>query len=148
MEAISHAGTCVGILSNEGIVLAAEKKVTSKLLDQTGQSEKMYRIDEHIGCALAGMTSDANILTNYARQTSQKYLFSYGEPCPVEQLVKTVCDLKQGYTQFGGSLAILMPTATGKTHKASFMVFRPATFWCFLVVRWMGQALWLPALSE
>lgn len=44
MTAISHAGTAVGILTQEGIVLAAEKKVTSKLLERGISSEKMYRI--------------------------------------------------------------------------------------------------------
>ena len=33
MEAISHAGICVGILAEDGIVLAVEKKITSKLLE-------------------------------------------------------------------------------------------------------------------
>lgn len=102
MEAISHAGTCVGLLGQDGVVLAAEKKVTSKLLEPLAQSEKMYRIDDHIGCAVAGITSDANILVNYARETAQRYTFSYQEPEPVEQLVRSLCDLKQGYTQFGG----------------------------------------------
>ena len=42
MEAISHAGTCVGLLGANGVVLAAEKKVTSKLLEPLAQSEKMF----------------------------------------------------------------------------------------------------------
>lgn len=33
MEAISHAGSVLAILASDGVVLAAEKKVTSKLLD-------------------------------------------------------------------------------------------------------------------
>jgi len=102
MEAISHAGTCVGVLSKEGIVLAAEKKVTSKLLESKGSSEKMYRLDNHVAASVAGLTADANIVVNYARLTAQRYLIQYGQPTPIEQLVQTVCDLKQGYTQFGG----------------------------------------------
>lgn len=62
----------------------------------------MYRLDKHILCAVAGITADANILVQYARSSSQQYLYSYQEPCPVEHLVKAMCDLKQGYTQFGG----------------------------------------------
>lgn len=31
MEAISHAGAAVGVLSKEGVVLAAEKKIMSKV---------------------------------------------------------------------------------------------------------------------
>ena len=46
MEAIGHAGTCLGILSTEGVVLAAEKRYTNKLLDEVVLSEKIYRLDE------------------------------------------------------------------------------------------------------
>jgi len=102
MEAISHAGTCVGVLTKDGVVLGAEKKVTSKLLEITASPEKMYKIDAHISAAVAGITSDANILLNYARLTAQRYLFAYQNPTPVEYLVRSICDLKQGYTQIGG----------------------------------------------
>jgi len=102
MEAISQAGSCVGILSKDGVVLAAERRNKSKLLDLRKESEKMYKIDDHITCIVAGITSDANILINYARLEAQRYRFQYSEPIPVEQLLNRVCDLKQGYTQFGG----------------------------------------------
>jgi 20S proteasome alpha/beta subunit len=36
---ISHAGTALGILAKDGIVLAAERKVTSKLLEQDTSAE-------------------------------------------------------------------------------------------------------------
>lgn len=102
MEAISHAGACVGILAKDGVVLAAEKKITSKLLEVSKTTEKMYRIDDHIVAAVAGITADANILINTARLAAQRYRFAYQEPIPVEQLVQSLCDTKQGYTQYGG----------------------------------------------
>jgi len=102
MEAISHAGTAIGILASDGIVLAAEKKLTSKLLEPSKSSEKMYMIDEHVACAVAGITADANILINQARLHAQRYRFSFQEPQPVEQLVQALCDEKQAYTQYGG----------------------------------------------
>lgn len=101
MEAISHAGTCVGIVGTDGIVLAAERKITTKLLESV-TSDKMFRIDKHIACAVAGITADANILISNARVTAQRHLFAYQEEVPVEQLVRGLCDLKQSYTQFGG----------------------------------------------
>eukprot|EP00899_Mesostigma_viride_P015565 jgi/Mesvir1/24009/Mv10755-RA.1 len=102
MEAISHAGAAVGIHSSQGIVLAAEKKITSKLLETSKTTEKMYKIDDHVACAVAGITADANILINHARVAAQRYVFQYNEPMPVEQLLHSLCDTKQGYTQFGG----------------------------------------------
>ena len=47
LEAISHAGTAIGILSTDGIVLAAERKVTSKLLEQDTSAEKLYILNEY-----------------------------------------------------------------------------------------------------
>lgn len=102
MEAISHAGAAVGILTKDGVVLAAEKKIMSKLLETSKTTEKMYKLDNHLSCAVAGITADANILINTARLTAQRYTFTYDEPMPVEQLAQSLCDYKQGYTQFGG----------------------------------------------
>lgn len=48
------------------------------------------------------MTADANILINYARQQAQRFLQTYNSEIPCEQLVRRLCDLKQGYTQHGG----------------------------------------------
>lgn len=106
LEAISHAGACLGILCSDGVVLAAERRNLSKLLDKRGRitraSEKMYEIDNHIGCAVAGITADANALIQKARLFAQRYLYTYNEPVPVEYLVQQIADAKQSYTQFGG----------------------------------------------
>lgn len=102
MEAIGHAGTCLGIVASDGIVLAAEKRNTNKLLDELSYSEKIYRLHEDMACSVAGITSDANVLTNQLRLFSQRHLLHYGEPIPCEQLVASLCDIKQAYTQFGG----------------------------------------------
>lgn len=65
-------------------------------------AEKIYKLDEHIACSVAGITADANILVNSLRQWSQQHRLVYQEDMPVEQLVKRLCDIKQGYTQYGG----------------------------------------------
>jgi len=102
MEAINLAGSTVGVLAEDGVVLAGEKKTTSKLLDQAKQHEKLFQIDSTMFCAVAGITSDANILINKLRLTGAQHNYTYGESMPVEQLVTSICDYKQGYTQFGG----------------------------------------------
>eukprot|EP00598_Pedospumella_elongata_P014222 CAMPEP_0184993454 /NCGR_PEP_ID=MMETSP1098-20130426/45663_1 /TAXON_ID=89044 /ORGANISM="Spumella elongata, Strain CCAP 955/1" /LENGTH=259 /DNA_ID=CAMNT_0027519293 /DNA_START=51 /DNA_END=830 /DNA_ORIENTATION=+ len=102
IEAINNAGTCVGLLSADGIVLTAERRVVSKLLAPSKTSEKTYTIDNHVVALVAGLTADANILINQSRLGSQRYLYKYQEPMPVEQVVKSVCNYKQAYTQYGG----------------------------------------------
>lgn len=110
MEAISHAGTVLGVLAKDGIVLAAEKKVTGKLLDLSGakeggyggSGEKIFLLNSNVVAGVAGITADANSLVNYSREAAQRHLYKYNEDIPVEMLAQGLCDLKQGYTQYGG----------------------------------------------
>ena len=48
MEAVGHAGICLGILANDGIVMAAERRNTNKLLDDVFASEKIYKLHEWV----------------------------------------------------------------------------------------------------
>lgn len=102
MEAISHAGTCLGILASDGILIAAEKRNVHKLLDDSILAEKIYRLSDNIACTVAGITADANILINHLRYWAAEYKLGYGEDVPVEQLVQNLCNQKQRYTQVGG----------------------------------------------
>ncbi|KAJ9053471.1 Proteasome subunit alpha type-3 [Entomophthora muscae] len=98
----SHAGTALGVLATDGVVIAAEKKVTSPLLETDRSHEKLYILNNNLVCGVAGLTADANILVNSARQYAQSYLMTYGSDVPVESLVKRISDSKQAYTQYGG----------------------------------------------
>ena len=57
-----------------------------------------------MACSVAGITSDANVLTNHLRLVAQRYRYQYQEDMPSEQLVMRLCDVKQAYTQFGGNI--------------------------------------------
>ncbi|KAI4305552.1 hypothetical protein L6164_028912 [Bauhinia variegata] len=117
MEAIGNTGSAIGIFAKDGVILVGEKKVTSKLLQTSTSTEKMYKIDDHVACAVAGIMSDANILINTARVQAQRYAYAYQEPMPVEQLVQSLCDTKQGYTQFGA-------TAIGANNQAAQSILK------------------------
>uniref|UniRef100_A0A915EMJ8 Proteasome subunit alpha type n=1 Tax=Ditylenchus dipsaci TaxID=166011 RepID=A0A915EMJ8_9BILA len=107
MEAISHAGTCLGILADDGILIAAEKRNVHKLLDDQVLNEKIYRISDNLVCTVAGITADANILINKIRYWAADYKYQYNEPIPIEQLVQILCNEKQRYTQIGGKRPLL-----------------------------------------
>ena len=64
MEAISHAGTAIGVLATDGIVLAAEKKVTSKLLEQDSSAEKLYVLNEYAPLSLLYMLSQLAVVSS------------------------------------------------------------------------------------
>lgn len=61
IEAIKLGSTAVGIHTKEGVILAVEKRITSPLLEPSSV-EKLLEIDEHIGCAMSGLTADARTL--------------------------------------------------------------------------------------
>lgn len=69
---------------------------------QPETSEKIYRIDEHVICAISGLTSDANVLVSFLRNNALTHRADFQEGQHLDQLLKRVCDLKQGYTQYGG----------------------------------------------
>lgn len=102
IEAINNAGTSVGILASDGVVMASEKKITSGLLAPSRTSEKTYKLCGHATCSVAGLTADANILIDQARLRAGRYAYQYQEPIPIENLVEHVCNYKQAYTQYGG----------------------------------------------
>ncbi|CAD5177881.1 unnamed protein product [Musa acuminata subsp. malaccensis] len=91
IEAIKLGSTAIGLRTNEGVVLAVEKRVTSPLLEPSSV-EKIMEIDEHIGCAMSGLIADARTLVEYAL-IHQNHRFSYGEPMTVESTTQALCDL-------------------------------------------------------
>ena len=79
----------------------ADKKTRSKLVE-SNSVEKIFQIDEHIGCATSGLVADARTLEDYARIIAQINKVTYEEKISTEMLVKRICDYKQNYTQYGG----------------------------------------------
>ena len=75
----------------------------SPLLIPTRESGKLYKIDDHIYCAMSGVVADAEFLIGSARVDAQRHLYSHHEPIYVEELVKGICYQKHHYTQFGSS---------------------------------------------
>merc|ERR1712099_77611 len=53
----------------------------------------ILEIDEHMGCAMSGLTSDARTLVDHARVEAQAHWFTYNERMPVESCVNSVADM-------------------------------------------------------
>lgn len=102
IKAINNSGPAVAIIFNGGIAIATEKRTSSSLLIPSKHGDKIFKIDSHISVVVSGLTSDANYLIEYIRKIGQQYRYDYNNEIPVEQLVETLCNLKQSYTQYGG----------------------------------------------
>ena len=100
-EAVKRGTTTVGLKFKDGAVLIVDKRIASRLMEPKS-IEKIFQIDEHIGCATSGLVADARVLVDNARVTAQISKITYDERISVEMLVKKICDYKQNYTQYGG----------------------------------------------
>lgn len=100
-EAVKRGYTALGAKTDSGVVLAAERRTTSDLVED-GSVEKIFQIDKHIGAAASGLIADARVLIDQARVEAQVNRMSYDEAVSVESLAKTIGDMKQKYTQHGG----------------------------------------------
>lgn len=100
-EAVKKGLTALGAKTDEGVVLAAERKKTNKLVEE-GSVEKVFQIDEHVGVAAAGLIADARVLIDQARIKAQTNRLRYDEVVSVESLAEDIGNIKQEYTQKGG----------------------------------------------
>ncbi|MFD1684827.1 archaeal proteasome endopeptidase complex subunit alpha [Halobellus litoreus] len=101
-EAVKRGAPSLGIRTADGVVLAAQRRTSSSLME--GDSiEKLHKLDDFLGAASAGHVADARRLIDGARTAAQRNRLRYGEPLGVETLTKTLSDEIQETTQYGGT---------------------------------------------
>jgi len=71
-KAVENSGTALGIKCRDGVVLAVEKPLQSKMLLPTS-SRRIHTVDTHSGIAFTGFISDARQVMNRAREEALSY---------------------------------------------------------------------------
>jgi 20S proteasome subunit alpha 7 len=77
--------TAIGLRCKDGVVLAVEKPVLSKLLVE-GSGRRTFFLDHHAGAAVAGLLPDGRVIASRACDEAASYKGFYGEPIPGETL--------------------------------------------------------------
>lgn len=101
IEAVKRGTTAIGIKTKEGCCLTIEKRLHTTLVEKE-MVKKIFAIDSHIACGIAGLTADAHVLVNQARIQAQIHRITYNEEITVEALTRRLANLKQMYTQHAG----------------------------------------------
>ncbi len=118
-EAVKRGATAIGVKTTDGVVLIADRRVASRLLEADA-IEKIFKIDEHVCAATSGLVADARALVDRARIESQINWLTYDESISVKELAKKICDFKQQFTQFGGvrpfGVSLLVAGIDDKSH--------------------------------
>ncbi len=121
MELVNRGATILGIQCAEGVVLAAEESIEP--LEEAQYSWKIFRVDEHIGAAIVGLSSDARILIDQARIYAQSNKLTYDEPIDTEVVTKRICDIQQMYTQHAGVRPFGVSIIFGGVDKTGTRIF-------------------------
>lgn len=101
LNGVAKGSPTIGIKAKDGVVIAAEKKMSSTLIDDNSFN-KIEHFTENIGVVAAGMPADFRIVVKKGRKEAIKHKLQYGENIPGAQLVKKVASVMQEYTHSGG----------------------------------------------
>ena len=100
-KTVRQGSTAIGIACKDGVVLVADKRITSKLMIPSA-IEKMFKIDDHIAVTAAGIISDARVLVDRSQLKAQQHAVTYDSKIDILTVVRDMCDLKQVCTQSAG----------------------------------------------
>ncbi|KAL8685256.1 MAG: hypothetical protein Q9218_007875, partial [Villophora microphyllina] len=67
--------------------------------DLSSYQKKIIAIDTHLGLSLAGLASDARVLSNFMKRQALASKMTYGRPIPTERIVDQIGDRAQSNTQ-------------------------------------------------
>ncbi|KAF2432229.1 N-terminal nucleophile aminohydrolase [Tothia fuscella] len=95
-EAVKQGSVVVGIVSKTHVVLAALKRNAEEL---SSYQKKIIPIDSHYGIALAGLASDARVLSNFMKQQSLASRLNYDRAIPLAEITQRIGDRAQKNTQ-------------------------------------------------
>jgi 20S proteasome subunit alpha 7 len=101
----------LGVRCRDGVILAVEKLLSSKLL-VAGSGRKVARVDDHIAVAVAGLAADARALINLAVEEARSYRANFGAPIPPRTLAERLGGMMHAYTcywylrPFGASILV------------------------------------------
>ncbi|XP_072045370.1 proteasome subunit alpha type-1-like [Amphiura filiformis] len=96
MEAVKQGSATVGLKSKTHAVLVALKRASSEL---SAHQKKIIPIDDHVGISIAGLTSDARLLSKFMRTECLNSRYAYDTALPVTRLVASIGSKSQINTQ-------------------------------------------------
>jgi len=100
-KTVKQGSTAIGIVCKDGVLLVADKRITTKLMVPEA-IEKIFKIDDHIAATASGIISDARVLIDRSQLKAQQHAVTYDSKIDIISVVKEICDLKQICTQSAG----------------------------------------------
>ncbi|KAM0802852.1 proteasome component C1 [Usnea florida] len=99
VKAVENGGTCVGLRCKDGVVLAVEKIITSKLL-KPGANKRIATVDRNVGVVSSGLVPDGRHFVSRARDEASSWRSTYKAPIPLAALASRLGGYVQAYTLY------------------------------------------------
>ena len=101
MEAVNQGNLLIGVKSNTHVVLIGFKTAPNEKLSYF--PEKLFKVSNHIGIGIAGLTPDGRLLYQYMKNQCLNYNYTFNADYPIEKLVNKIAEKSQLKTQRGES---------------------------------------------
>jgi len=88
--------TTVGIVAKEGVVLAADRRVSAGTLIAHKRGKKVYKLDDNLGLTTAGLVGDIQVLARYVTAEVELYKLKRNVPMPVEACATLTANILSG----------------------------------------------------
>ena len=99
-EELKKGTTTVGITCKDGVVIATEHRATMGTLIAHKKTQKLFRIDNHLGMTVAGLVGDAQTLARYLTAEAELYRLKRKEPMPVKAAATMMANILNSRTYF------------------------------------------------
>jgi len=88
-----QGATTVGLVCNDGVVLASEKRVSWGRLVSSRHGKKVFKLTDNIGLAFAGLMSDMQALVREASAYANLFRLEKGRPISTKSMSKLISNM-------------------------------------------------------
>ena len=99
MEAVNQGNLLLGVRSNTHVVLVGFKSSPNETLSY--YPEKLFKVSNHLGIGIAGLTPDGRLLYQYMKHECLNFNYTFNTIHPIERLVTKIAEKSQLKTQRG-----------------------------------------------
>ena len=131
VKAVENGATSIGIKCKDGIVLAVEKLISSKLLVPK-KNVKIQTIDRHIGCVYSGIIPDGRHLVNRGREEASSFKQLYGKSIPLPAFAERIGQYVAAHTLYNSVRPFGVTSIFGGVDEDGphlYMLEPSGTFW-------------------
>ena len=117
-KAVENGGLAIGCKCKDGVVVAVEKLVQSKML-VPGTNKRIHAVSKHAGMAGTGLVPDVRTVVDRAREEAANYLSFYGDAIPANVLADRMAHYYHLFTlywsvrPFGASVILATKDSNG-----------------------------------